>query len=765
MVRAAREVRIGGAVQGVGFRPFAVRLARELGIAGEVGNAIDGVVMTLEADEADVERYLLRLVHELPAPGRIESCVVVETDAVGRVGFGIRETVGGAGAVAAPPIVPDTAVCAACLDEMRDPRGRRHGYELVGCSQCGPRYTVTLHAPWQRDGTVMRAFEMCPDCRVEFESADDRRFHSELNACGACGPKATFLGPDGACLEGEEPVRAAALALEAGGVLGVKGLGGYHLACDATSDRAVAELRRRKRRPHRPLAVMVPDLEWGRVCAELDAGAEEILVSRAAPIVVVPQRDPTPIATCVAPGIGDIGLFLPYTPMHALLLDIFAGPLVLTSANHTDQPIVYEDKEAVELFRSVADGILTHDRPIAERCDDSVVRRRGGRTIPIRRSRGYVPTPTALPVPAPVPLLGVGGHLKCTVTLAKGDRATVGHHIGTLAGTGGLTALVRAVDKLGSLTGIEPEVVAHDLHPDYRSTQLARELDMPAVAVQHHHAHVASCMAEHGRAGRVLGVALDGHGLGPDGTSWGGEFLLSDLGGFDRVGHLLPVALPGGEAAIRDPIRMAIAWLAAAAGPDAARRWANGRVPEPDALISLCEWSVSSGRTTTGAGRLFDAVAALLDLGTEVTYEGQAAAELEALAHAAGLCRPFEVDVVEGATWVLDPRRAVAEIAETAASGAVRSETAASFHSGFAAAVARMALGLAWRHDVGTVVLTGGVFQNAFLLDSVWRAVEAGGCEVLTHRSVPPNDGGLSLGQAAVAAQMLSEEYERRVCR
>lgn len=758
MVRAAREVRIGGAVQGVGFRPFAVRLARELGIAGEVGNDIDGVVMTLEADEADIETYLLRLADELPGPGRIESCVVVETDPAGRVGFEIRETVGGAGSVAAPPIVPDTAVCATCLDEMRDPHDRRHGYELIGCSLCGPRYTVTLHAPWQRDGTVMRAFEMCPECRAEFESEEDRRFHSELNACRECGPNVTFLDFDRARLEGGRPIRAAALALNANGVVGVKGLGGYHLACDATSDHAVAELRRRKRRPHRPLAVMVPDLEWARECAELDAGAEEILVSRAAPIVVVPQRYPTPIAASVTPGIGDIGLFLPYTPMHTLLLDMVDRPLVLTSANHTDEPIVFEDQEAIDLFRSVAEGVLTHDRPIAERCDDSVIRRRGGRTIPIRRSRGYVPTPMALPVPAPVPLLAVGGHLKCTVTLAKGDRATVGHHIGSLAGAGGLDALLRAVDQLGSLTGIEPEVVAHDLHPDYRSTQLARDLDMPAIAVQHHHAHVASCMAEHGRSDRVLGVALDGHGLGTDGRSWGGEFLLSDLRGFDRVGHLLPVALPGGEAAIRDPIRMAIAWLAVAAGPEVASRWAEARVPEPEALVSLCEWSASSGQTTTGTGRLFDAVAAVLDLGAEVTYEGQAAAELEALAHTAGRCRPFDVDVVEGATWVLDPRRAVAEIAEIAASGGVRSEIAASFHSGFAAAVARMALGLAERHDVGTVVLSGGVFQNALLLDGVCRAVEAGGCEVLTHRFVPPNDGGLSLGQAAVAAQMLSEE-------
>ncbi|MCC7077928.1 MAG: carbamoyltransferase HypF [Acidimicrobiia bacterium] len=753
MNRVARRVHVDGVVQGVGFRPFVCRLAVALGLDGHVANVRGGVEMTVEGEMGQVEEFLSRLPAELPAPGCVERVEAIPVEPVGLHGFEVLAPDAGTVGPESAPIAPDIAVCASCLAELADASDRRFGYALIGCAQCGPRYTVSRRTPYDRAWTAMRGFPMCEECRHEFETPSDRRFHAELNACVRCGPTVVLLEGAGQSADGDGAVRAAADVLRGGGIVAVKGIGGFHIACDATNPDAVRDLRVRKRRPHRPLAVMVPDIEAAASCAVLDTEALALLTTPAAPIVVVPRRAGAPLAREVAPHVADLGLFLPYTPVHRLLLDVLDRPVVLTSANHTDRPITYEDGEAVEVVGPITDAILTHDRPIVIRCDDSVVRRRNGRTIPIRRSRGYVPGRIRLPCETPVPVLGVGGQLKCTAALARGEWVTPSHHIGDLASHAGGRALVEAIDHLRALTGIEPEVVAHDLHPDYTSTQLARDLDMDAVGVQHHHAHVASCLVENGCAERVLGVAFDGHGYGTDGMSWGGEFLVADLTHFERAACLRPVALPGGESAIRDPNRMAVAWLTLAAGPEAAAAWARGRVAAPAAVVSLC---LDPSRVTTGAGRLFDAVAALVGLGSDVSYEGRAAAELEALAHSAasrhGRGTAYEMETVRGAMCLLDPVPAIRAVAEDSRRGRDPAEIAYRFHVGFAAATARTATHIAGSHDLDTVALSGGVFQNALFLEEVTTRLEREGLRILAHHRVPPNDGGLSLGQVAVAA-------------
>ncbi|MDQ4089679.1 MAG: carbamoyltransferase HypF, partial [Actinomycetota bacterium] len=567
-----RRLRVTGTVQGVGFRPFVYRLAADLALAGWVGNDSLGVILEAEGPAPALDRLAERLVAEAPPLARIESVVADAVAPTGEAGFTVIDSRdAGAPAVAVPV---DVATCDDCLRELADPADRRFGYPFVNCTNCGPRYTIIRSIPYDRASTTMAGFVMCADCRREYEDPADRRFHAEPTCCPVCGPQLTMLAPDGGVLaKAGEALDTAVDLLRQGRILAVKGLGGYHLACDATDDAAVAELRRRKARDDKPFALMV-DVSTARALCLLSPEAEEALASPRRPIVLAPRRD-RGLAPGVAPNLPELGLMLAYTPLHHQLLAGVERPLVMTSGNLSDEPIAHDDSDALARLAPMVDAILTHDRPIHIRCDDSVVRSAAARPAVqmVRRSRGYAPEPIALPTPAHHHVLAVGAELKSTIAVVKGDNVVASHHIGDLEHLAAYRSFLQAVDHLCGLTGVTPQVVAHDLHPEYLSTKFAADLDLPAVGVQHHHAHIASCLVEHGRTEPVLGVAFDGLGMGTDGTAWGGELLVADLDGFRRVGHLRPVALPGGDRAAREPWRMAIAWLAETLGSEAAERY------------------------------------------------------------------------------------------------------------------------------------------------------------------------------------------------
>ena len=631
------------------------------------------------------------------------------------------------------------------------------GYPFTNCTNCGPRYTIVLGVPYDRPATTMARFTMCAACQAEYDDPADRRFHAQPNACPVCGPQVAWRGRDGSLLaEGPGALAAAVEALRDGRVLAVKGIGGYHLAVDATNAEAVARLRRRKARDDKPFAVMVPDVEAaGRLC-RLDAVAIATLSSRRRPIVLAPRQPGAKVADAVAPGLPELGLLLPYSPLHHLLLAGVGRPLVMTSGNLSDEPIAHTDDDAVARLGSIADGVLTHDRPIHIRCDDSVVRATPARLQVLRRSRGYAPEPLPLPFVAACQVLAVGAELKSTISVAKGSIVVPSHHIGDLEHLATHRSFVQALDHLGALYGVQPELVVHDLHPEYLSTKLAMDLDLPTLGVQHHHAHVAACMVEHGRTSPVLGIAFDGLGYGPDGSFWGGELLVADLRGFERVGHLATVPMPGGVAAIREPWRMAAVWAARGLG----REGASQALPGVDAatlgaVLDLADRAMTP--VTTSIGRLFDAVAALLGGRRRVSYEAQAAIELEAMARTVDRRdAPTFDDAVTvtdaGGPAVLDPTPLVARIVAERDRGLPTPLLAAGFHEALGRASAAVASRLARAHGLDTVALTGGVFQNARLTEVVETALAAEGLQVLVHQVVPPNDGGISVGQAAIGA-------------
>ncbi len=742
MTRPRRRVRlrVEGTVQGVGFRPHVHRLATDLGLAGFVLNDAAGVVVEVEADTAAVERFLERLGAEAPALARIERVLPEELPAVGDRGFAILVSDGAGDVSAAVPA--DAATCPDCLRELRDPADRRYRYPFVNCTACGPRYTIVTGVPYDRARTTMAAFAMCDACRAEYEDPADRRFHAEPIACHECGPRLSL------------PLEDVVAALLDGRIAAVKGIGGYHLACRADDEAVVARLRARKRREEKPFAVMAPDLAAAERLVALTGAERALLRGRERPIVLARRRPEAGVAPSVAPRSADLGVMLPYSPLHHLLLGDAGVPLVMTSGNRSDEPIAHRDDDAAERLAGIADLILAHDRPIATRVNDSVVRAVPGRApLVMRRSRGWAPTPLALPVPAPRHLLACGAELKSTACVAKGGRAWVSHHIGDLDEWETLRAYRASIAHLEHLFAVRPEVVAHDLHPDLRSTAYALEREgVDRVAVQHHHAHLAACLAEHGETGPAVGAILDGTGYGTDGTIWGGEILVGDLRGFRRAGHLHRVRLPGGDAAVREPWRMACAWLAEATGaevPDVP--------PALDGRVDAAAWRAvarlaraARSPVTSSAGRLLDAVAALCGLRARVTYEGQAAIELEAA------CDPAE----RGAyPWDgLDPRPAVAGAASDLAAGVPVGVVAARTHAGLAAAVAAACAGAAADAGVGLAVLSGGVFQNRVLLAAVASRLEAAGLRVLIPERLPPNDGGISYGQAAVAAATVAAD-------
>jgi hydrogenase maturation protein HypF len=752
--RIRTALRVEGIVQGVGFRPFVYSLATSLGLGGLVGNDAEGVFAEVEGPPAAVGTFLARLRQEAPALARIERVRTRELPPAGTAGFTIVPSSDGGTRRAL--ISADTATCDDCLRELTDPADRRFGYPFINCTNCGPRFTIVTGVPYDRPRTTMAGFAMCGRCAAEYRDPADRRFHAQPVCCPACGPRLALTGPDGEPLPGD-PVSATAALLAAGQVVAVKGLGGYHLACDATSEAATAALRARKHREDKPFAVMVDGLPAARRLCEVDDAAAALLMAASRPIVLLPRRPAVPVAAAVAPGNRRLGIMLPYTPLHHLLLAGVARPLVMTSANVSDEPIVYTDSEALARLGGIADAFLTHDRAIHIRTDDSVATVFRGRAALQRRSRGYVPEPVSVPVVFRRPVLACGAELKNTFCLGRGRHAFVSHHIGDLENAQTLRSFTEGIGHFRRLLHVTPAVVAHDLHPDYLSTKYAVDLadsgeDVELTGVQHHHAHIAACLADNGEQGPVIGVAFDGTGYGTDGTIWGGEFLIAGLAAFERAGHLVPVPMPGGAAAIRQPWRMAAAYLDAACpeGPpgDLAvmmrneKHWAD--------VVALARSGLQAP-VTSSAGRLFDAAAALLGVRDAINYEGQAAIELEQLADPRERSG-YRATITPGPVLEVAGADLIRAVCEDLAAGTAPSVIAARFHRGVAGIIGECCLLLRERTGLGTVALSGGVFQNVLLLGMVADRLEAQGFRVLTHQRVPCNDGGISLGQAVVAA-------------
>ena len=754
--RRRARVRVAGTVQGVGFRPHVYRLAGELGLAGFVLNDARGVLIEVEGSPAAVDRFLARLGSEAPPLAVVEQLVVEERAPSGDQVFAIRESA--AGELPDAPVTPDTATCEDCLRELFDPKDRRFRYPFINCTNCGPRFTIVRGVPYDRPLTTMASFTMCAECRAEYENPADRRFHAQPNACPVCGPSVRLIGGPGGA---NDPLSATVAALASGAIVAIKGIGGYHLACLAGEERAVAALRARKHREDKPFALMAPSPAVAATLVSLSPRALELLTGPERPIVLAPRLPGAPVAESVAPGARELGVMLPYSPLHHLLLADVGETLVMTSANLSDEPIAYRDDDALERLRDITDVFLVHDRPIQTRTDDSVVRVVAGRAPAfLRRSRGYVPAALALPGDGtPRPLLACGAELKNTFCLARGTRAWVSHHIGDLENYETLRSFTEGIEHFAALFAVEPEVVAHDLHPEYLSTKYALDLDgVELVGVQHHHAHLAACLAEHGEPGPALGVIFDGTGYGLDGTVWGGELLLGDLRSFRRVGSLLPVALPGGERAIRQPWRMACSWLSAALdGEPQLPASLAGRV-EPRAWAQVHRLIVTgtAAPATTSMGRLFDAVAALAGIRAEVNYEGQAAIELEAA------CDPNEsgsypIAVIGGADapLAIDPRETIRAVASDVGAGEAPGVIARRFHRTIARATVEACASLAAAHGAEVVVMSGGVFQSRLLLEKTSNELTAIGLRVLVPERLPVNDGGISYGQAAVAAARL----------
>ena len=727
----------------MGFRPAVYRLASGLGLGGFVLNDREGVWIEIEGERASLDRFTASLLATPPVGARIDQLDTAALEPKSEVGFRIAPSPApSAGTRAAAAIPADLAPCDDCMRELLDSRDRRHRYPFINCTSCGPRFTIVREVPYDRPKTTMAPFALCDACRREYEDPGDRRFHAEPNACPACGPRARLVTPDGrVVLEGDAAVRAAAGAISEGSIVAIKGAGGFVLACDARNERAVARLRERKHRPHKPLAVMGRSLGELERVAVLDAGARELVQSRVRPIVLVPLR-PSTLAPAVAPRLADVGVFLPPTPLQALLVTDGPPLQVMTSGNRAEEPIARTNDKALARLAGIADLFVVHDREVHSRADDSVVRASRRGAIPVRRARGLVPDAIALRVAGP-PLVAVGGHERNTACIVRDGQAVLSQHVGDLDHPDSDAFFREAIAHLQDLLGATPELVVHDLHPDYRSTRWARASGLRAIAVQHHHAHVAACLAEHGRTDRVTAVAFDGTGLGDDGTLWGGEVLEADLGTCARRGHLRPLALAGGEAAIRDPWRIAAAALLDAGESLELLAQVSGR--ERDRVRALLATDLPP--RATGAGRWFDAVAALLGAAGDISYDGQAAAQLEALA---GCERgePFALAIREVHPFEIDLRPAIRELAHELRRGTSRAHLAARFHATVAAAIRHSCV----RLDRRTVVLTGGCFQNRRLVEQATTWLEHDGFEVLVHRRVPPNDGGLALGQAAIAS-------------
>ncbi|MGD0695993.1 MAG: carbamoyltransferase HypF [Terriglobia bacterium] len=734
------QVRMRGAVQGVGFRPFVYRLANDLGLTGWVRNSSDGLVIEVEGPRAELDRFLERLASERPAAALVLETRTARSAATGCRTFQILasdETV-----ERTASLLPELATCRECLTEISDPSDRRYGYPFTNCTNCGPRFTIIEDIPYDRPRTTMRGFAMCPECRGEYTDPANRRFHAQPNACPRCGPRLWAETPGNASVDltsmpSEHAIVEAGRVLQQGGIVALKGIGGFQLLTDARQPEAVERLRERKHREAKPFALMMPGIEM--VCHYCEVSAEEqrLLESPAAPIVLLKPSGAPGLAPGVAESSPYLGVMLPYSPLHHLLMREFPFPIVATSGNASDEPIAIENQEARARLGEIADLFVMHNRPIARPCDDSVVRLVRGRESVMRRARGYAPLPVFVGRDLPA-VLAVGGHLKNTVAIAVGQQVFLSQHVGDLDTIEARGAFERAIDDLCRLYRFKPELVACDLHPDYASTRWARESGLPLVAIQHHQAHVAACAAENGIEGPYLGVSWDGTGYGLDGTVWGGEFFHADGIEFERIAHLRPFRLPGGEAAVREGWRSAASLLWEVGGQSAAALPAQ-RLP----LLRMLEHGVNAPWTTS-VGRLFDAVASMVGVADESRFEGQAAMMLERAIGSLSTDESYEL-VSSGDTGDWAPL--IEAVRQDVARQEPKGLVAARFHN----ALANWIVTVSERVGERQVVLSGGVFQNGYLVERTSALLEAGGFRVLTHRYVPPNDGGIALGQAVLA--------------
>ncbi len=758
MIQRVR-ITIRGAVQGVGFRPFVYRLASEMDLKGWVSNSARGVFIEAESEKPQLEEFVLRLASEKPPRAVIQSLEFSYLDPAGYIGFEIRPSDPEGDRVAL--VLPDIATCADCLREILDPGDRRYRYPFTNCTNCGPRYTIIESLPYDRASTSMRLFRMCPDCEREYEDPRNRRFHAQPNACPACGPHAELWDRAGrVTAAAHDAVCEAARRIKAGEIVAVKGVGGFHLLADARSDKAVLKLRERKRRGEKPFAVMYPSMD--AVTHECEVGRLEhrLLLSPESPIVLLRRTHSAPgsVSEAVAPGNPYLGVMLPYSPLHHLLMREVAFPVVATSGNLSEEPICTDEHEALHRLQDLADLFLIHNRPIVRHVDDSIARVLLGRELVLRRARGYAPLPIAIRRPVPG-ILAVGGHLKNTVALSVERNVFISQHIGDLENDESLEAFHRVIESLCGLYHSEPAQLASDLHPDYLSTRYARAQNRPVTAVQHHYAHVCACMAENEIEGRVLGVAWDGTGFGTDGTVWGGEFLLTDDTGYQRVAALRAFMLPGGEQAVREPRRAALGVLHAMLGDDLFEGhdfpfMRSFKETELAVLRQMLRGRINSPMTTS-AGRLFDAVAAIIGLRQIVDFEGQAAMELEfAAADAVDDAYPLSLPALDAressdAMLIFDWEPAVSEVVQDLRDGLPEGVISARFHNTLVEAIVEIAR----RLGESRVVLTGGCFQNRYLTERAVRRLSETGFRPYWHQRVPPNDGGISLGQVIAAAR------------
>lgn len=832
MTRAV-SLHVTGVVQGVGYRPFVYNLARRLGISGWVRNASDGVWCLAEGEPDALLAFERALRAEAPPMAIVESVMAEEVDPEGASGFVIVASRAEEGAMTL--VSPDIATCDACRDELFDPADRRHRYPFINCTNCGPRFTIIDDVPYDRPMTTMRDFPMCPDCAAEYLDPADRRFHAQPDACFICGPRLYLNGIDGSpadwkwsaavetsprphrsreaeLLRSDAILEAASGLLRDGGILAIKGLGGFQLACDATNEHAVARLRDRKRRWGKPFAVMMPTLELASAYCEVSADESKLLTSPAAPIVLlrlrgegvassaaataregvgeglgrsaataregvgggrmrVPQpaegaglfavsrrglsEQATPadaLAPSLAPGLAELGVMLPYTPLHHLLLSAIGMPLVMTSGNLSEEPIATGNAEALDRLGQIADAVLLHDREIRSRYDDSVARVVASGTELVRRARGFAPFPIRLPFRSDVDILALGPEQKNTVTLLSGEYAFVSQHIGDMENAETFAAFERTIELYERLFRVSPGIVAYDLHPEYLSTKHALALGLPAVGVQHHHAHVAGVAAEHGIDGPFIGVALDGTGYGTDGTIWGGEVLLATLGGFERLAHLSHMPMPGGAAAVRRPARMAVGALSAEGllgHPGAEPLRARLAESEETTLLRMIERGVNSPLTSS-MGRLFDAMAAICGVRDDARYEGQAAIELEAIADASAK-GAYAFATTRGTPTVIGSAPVLEAALDDLASGVAASTVSARFHRAVSDAIVGECVRAAETTGTRVVALAGGVLMNRLVMDGAYRGLSDAGLQPITHVRLPVNDGGVSFGQAVVA--------------
>jgi len=746
-----KRFRVRGIVQGVGFRPFVFRLAADEGLSGWVLNDSLGVLTEVEGSSGSIESFERRLRDDAPPLARVQGVEGEDILPTGETGFVIRASDRGDSRTTL--ISPDVATCADCLREIFDPNDRRYRYPFTNCTNCGPRFTIIQDIPYDRPKTTMAPFRMCGKCQHEYDDPRDRRFHAQPNACAQCGPRLRLVDSGGRTLHTDDPIHRAAHFLHEGKIVAVKGLGGFHLACDATSDDAVKRLRLRKGREEKPFAVMAPSIARIEEFAQVRPEDRSLLESPERPIVLLLKKDPSPVASAVAPHSRYFGVMLPYTPLHHLLLAEGFEALVMTSGNLSDEPITSDNDESTTRLKDVADYFLLHDREIYMRSDDSVVRADARGLKQMRRSRGYVPVPVPLEE-GPV-ILAVGPELRNTIALSRGPFVFLSQHVGDLKNAETHEFFLKTVEHMKKILDVEPEAVAHDMHPDYLSTRFALSLgSLRHVPVQHHHAHIASCMLEHGLEGKVIGVALDGTGFGLDGKTWGGEFLVADRVEFRRAGQFEYLPLPGGDRAVSEPWRTAFAALLAS-HPDDWRtldieflRRHDGR--DLETLARMVERRLNCP-LSSGAGRVFDAVSALLGVSERATYEGQPAIELEAIT--AGNVEdayPYEAAARDG-RWVVHFAGTYRGIVDDLRAGRDASTISARFHNSIVEVVVDLVTRI-WRETgLGRVCLSGGVFQNRYLCDRVAPRLEALGLEVYEQSAVPANDGGIALGQAAVA--------------